>query len=159
MCKALAKFRQEFHIGQNEHGDQSNPYLGHYRVFAGPEEGLDLQVLLEPLEKQLHLPAGFVDIGNRFRGKFEVVGQKDIVFARFRIAVAYPPQRDWAIIGLRACQHDGLIGCDILRFDHRASFNNLELDIFLEPGHKEVFPLVELEEPGKINICSIRSDN
>jgi hypothetical protein len=34
--------------------------LSLYRVFARSEEGLDSQVLLDPLEKKFHLPAAAV---------------------------------------------------------------------------------------------------
>ena len=53
------------------------PGLGHHRVFAGSQKRFDLQVLLDPLEKQLDLPAGLVDAGNRGHRQLEVVGQKD----------------------------------------------------------------------------------
>ena len=37
-----------------------HPYLSHHSILAGPEEGFDLQVLLDPLEEQLNLPPSYI---------------------------------------------------------------------------------------------------
>jgi len=42
---------------QQQEGDQRNIDLGAHGVFAAAEKAADLEVLLEPLEQQLDLPA------------------------------------------------------------------------------------------------------
>ena len=54
----------EFYVRHQQIVDQSDPNLRHDGVFAGPEEALDLEVLLDPLEEQLNLSAALVNRGN-----------------------------------------------------------------------------------------------
>ena len=54
----------EFYVRHQQIVDQSDPDLRSDGVFAGPEEALDLEVLLDPLEEQLNLPAALVNRGN-----------------------------------------------------------------------------------------------
>jgi hypothetical protein len=65
--EAVPQTGQELVIGQQKHGDQRNPELSEHGVFGSPEEGFDLKVLFDPLEKQLYLPALPVDIRDGFR--------------------------------------------------------------------------------------------
>lgn len=58
-----------------------NPDLRLYRVLAGAEEDLDMQVLLDSFEEQLDLPALAVQVGNEFGLEGKVVGQKYDAFA------------------------------------------------------------------------------
>ena len=46
----------EFYVRNQQIVDQRNPDLCFGGVFAGPEEALDLEILLDPLEKQIDLP-------------------------------------------------------------------------------------------------------
>ena len=70
-----AQFSFEFQISQHEVDTEGDPHLGQHGVACGAEEGLDLQVLLDPLEKQLDLPTFFVNFGD-FLG-LQVVGIGD----------------------------------------------------------------------------------
>jgi len=49
---------------EQEHGDECCPNLNLKGVFSGSDEGFDLQVLLDRLEKYLDLPAILVDFGD-----------------------------------------------------------------------------------------------
>ena len=61
----------------HEHVDRdSDPYLAFDRILGCPEETLDAQMLLDPLEEQLHLPSAFVEAADCERGKAEVVGEE-----------------------------------------------------------------------------------
>ena len=60
---------------QHISGDR-DPYLGLHRVLAGAQKRLDAQMLLDPLEEQLHLPALLVQSGDHFRRQREIVGQR-----------------------------------------------------------------------------------
>ncbi len=48
---------------QHIHRD-GGPDLGLHRILGGPVEGLDPQVLLDPLEEQLDLPPALVELGD-----------------------------------------------------------------------------------------------
>ncbi len=47
-----------------------HPNLSHDSILAGPEERFDLQVLLDPFEKQLNLPSGLIDCRYRRNSEF-----------------------------------------------------------------------------------------
>src|SRR5437763_1433183 len=49
-----------------------DPDLSLDRILGSPEESLDAQMLLDPLEEKLHLPAAFVERANRSGWKLEV---------------------------------------------------------------------------------------
>ena len=66
------------HIGA--HGD---PDLRLHGVLAGAQGRLDAQVLLDPFEEQLHLPALPVQVGDQLGLQCEVVGQKRDALAVF----------------------------------------------------------------------------
>ena len=55
--------------------DQGDEELCAHAVFGGCEEVADLEVLLDPFEEQLDLPALFVEFCDVFGGGVEIVGQ------------------------------------------------------------------------------------
>ena len=54
--------------GDEHVGGDGAPDLCLHGVLAGAQESLDTQVLLDPFEEQLDLPATFVERGNRQGG-------------------------------------------------------------------------------------------
>ena len=54
----------ELEIFEQKQGNERGPYLNLQGVGAGADKGFDAQVLFEGLEKQLDLPAAFVDLGD-----------------------------------------------------------------------------------------------
>jgi hypothetical protein len=54
-----------------------DPDLGLDRVLGSPEEGLYTEMLLDPFEEKLDLPAAFVERANRGGWKLEMVCQED----------------------------------------------------------------------------------
>jgi hypothetical protein len=67
--------------------------LRHHGISRVSDEGFDFQILLYPTEKDLDLPALFVNIRYCFGREFEVVGDENIVFASFGILVANPSEQ------------------------------------------------------------------
>src|SRR3984885_612964 len=61
---------------QQQDGDEGCPNLNAQSVFAGPHEALQLEVLLQRLEKELYLPAVLVDGGNGSSSEGEQVRQQ-----------------------------------------------------------------------------------
>ena len=91
-------------------------------MLTGADEGFDLQVLFDPFEKQFHLSANLVDIGNGLGGQVKVVGQKNVALASLRIAVANTTQRDEIFFyGLYAGEFDGLIAGQAFVFQDRVT--------------------------------------
>ena len=64
------------HNGDEHVGAHCNPDLGLHRVLAGAQECLDAQVLLDPFEEQLHLPALAIQGRDQFELERKVVGQE-----------------------------------------------------------------------------------
>ena len=69
----LQGFLHDGHKNINGDGD---PDLSFDCILGGAIKGLDPEMLLDPFEKQLDLPAAAIEVGNRDSGKNEVVGQK-----------------------------------------------------------------------------------
>src|SRR5580704_11201184 len=110
---------------EQQEGDQGCPNLDAQGVFAGADEGLHSEILLQRLEKQLDLPALFVDGGNRGGAEFQQVGEQD----DFPLVVGIPnydaAQRAGTVgQGLNAGEANDLVSTNItilrsreLRFD------------------------------------------
>jgi hypothetical protein len=87
--------------------------LGFDRVFAGSVEGLNTQVLLDPLEEQFNLPAALVESADGGSGQGELVGKEDKILTSVRIAEADAAQMAGIILAaVIAVEGDGLIGED-----------------------------------------------
>lgn len=71
--------------GDQHVGGHVAPDLRFHCVLAGAEKSLNAQVLLDPLEEQLDLPAAFVQSRDRQRWQDRVVGQEDERLARLGI--------------------------------------------------------------------------
>src|SRR6266705_5379874 len=69
-----------------------DPDLSLHGILGGTEEGLDAEVLLDPLEKEFDLPATLVERANRCRWKLEMVRQKHQRLARFRVLETDAPE-------------------------------------------------------------------
>lgn len=85
-CIKRDRKRQVFFDDRSEDINRDrNPYLCLHRVFRGPIECLDPEVLLDPAEKQLDLPAELVKQGDGQSGKNEVVCQECQIAAVFPV--------------------------------------------------------------------------
>ena len=68
------KFEVVFDDGNEAVGDDSDMHLNTHGIFGISPKALDAEMLLDPFEKQFHLPAVAVKQRNVFCGKVEVVG-------------------------------------------------------------------------------------
>src|SRR5713101_763705 len=71
-----AAFELEFLFddGHEDVDTDGNPDLRFHGVYGGAVDGLDTQVLLDPLEEEFHLPPALVEFGNGQRVQHKVVG-------------------------------------------------------------------------------------
>src|ERR1700730_6401603 len=98
-------------------GADGNPDLGLHGVLGRAIKGFDAQMLLDPFEEQLHLPAALVQLRNRQCVQDKVVGEKDQTLAGIRIDILDAAERN-RIFGRRldAGQPDGLIAAQPRQF-------------------------------------------
>src|ERR1035441_4820620 len=91
---------------EQQNGDQGCPNLNAQGVLAGPHEAFHFKVLLKRLEKQLDLPAVFVDGGNGRGPKRQQVAQQYDLPLVDRIPHHHAPQQAWTIsLSLRSEEH------------------------------------------------------
>ena len=76
LMDGLSNFCLEFDVEQHQINNEGNPDLRHDGVFRGAEEGLDLQVLLEPFEEKLDLPTFLVKFSHHLCLQMKRIGQK-----------------------------------------------------------------------------------
>jgi hypothetical protein len=84
---AFVQLRLELDKCQEQVNTQCDPDLSQHCILASTDERFHLQILFDPFKKQLHLPAGLVDIGNSLGSQLEIIGQKNVVSAGLRISV------------------------------------------------------------------------
>ncbi len=129
--------------------DERGPYLRHHGVLACPQEGLDPEVLLYPLEEQLDLPSPLVDRRYCRGGQPEVVRQEDEVPAALRVVEHHAAQSSGIrLADVRKLRFDRFVG------DHAQFFIWLEVlsddhqpRVPPEPCHEESPLAVDLLEP------------
>ena len=64
-----------FQDGDQKINADSDPYLGFDGVGRCTVKGFDSQMLFDPAEKELHLPALLVNIGDGYGGNGKDIGQ------------------------------------------------------------------------------------
>ena len=108
-------------------------------VPGGSVEGLDVKVLLDPLEEEFDLPAFAVQFrdGQRvFNG--EVVGQEAIKLSGLKVLIHNKSHRVRVLPGgVVAGKPDRLIGKDAGTFANRPGLKNLVDHVVFGPGDKE----------------------
>ena len=152
----MLKMQTLLRNGDQQVGGYGNPYLRLHRVLAGAKEPLDAQVLLDPFEEQLHLPALAVQVGNQFGLQSEVVGQKHQAFPC--VVLDHHPAQRCRIVLARIVrrQHTRLIADHCrARPVHRLRIAPLELGVAFGTRHKESLGLVNHEQAGEIQITPV----
>ena len=142
--------------GNKDIGGNGDPDLGFYRIDGSTVEGLDAEMLFDPLEEQFDLPSAFVECGNGQRGKDEIVGQKNELLFPVGIEVLYTAeffritrQRFWRN------QHDGLIASKTVGSIHRVGVDSPELVVFLGSCDEEGKQLSKNIEPFEVQVTAI----
>ena len=141
----------------NEHvGRHGAPDLRLDCVLAGAQKTLDAQVLLDPLEEQLHLPSVLVQGGNSQCRQACVVGQKYQRLARFWVFESNTAQVFGIVLG-----DVEAVECNALIADHagisigRRRIHAPRIHTPLGAGDKEGAGLMHLVQPSEIQISPI----
>ena len=142
--------------GNQQVGRYGDPYLRLDGILAGTEEHLDAQVLLDPFEEQLHLPALAVQVGNQLGLEREVVGQKHQAFACTVLDHHAAHRRGVVLARIVSREHARLIA-QHRRIDpiHRVRVTPFEFGIALGAGHKESVGFVNDEQSCEIQIAPV----
>ena len=144
---------------QNSHeqinGD-GTPDLGAHGVGTGAVKGFDSEMLLDPFEEQLDLPAALIQLRDGQRGCSEVVGQKDQSLARFEITITDASQRCGIIVlGQHARRDDRLVEAQSCGFVHRTGVATDEAEVFLGARDEEGGTLMQVVQSGEVQIPAI----
>ena len=136
------------------------PYRRIHCVLGGSVEGLDVQMLLDPLEEQLDLPALAVEFCNsQWIFNRKVVGQEAIDLSCLKVLIHNKPQRVRILPG-RVIAHelDGLIRKNARTFVDWSGLNHFVGHIVLGSHDKVGFflPEVLVELPKATYPLSIR---
>ena len=134
----------------------SDPDLGLYGVFAQAIKGFDAKVLLDPLEEELDLPAGFVYLRDHNGVDLEVVGYEDQAFPCCCIQKAYSAQvAPVEAFCFRSVETNRLIGSQSNGLVYRARFANVVTHVDLRPGYEERQSGMNPIESSKIDVSTI----
>src|SRR5579885_39476 len=127
----------------NQHVDRDgDPDLGFDRVLRGSKEGLDAQVLLDPLEEQLDLPAHSVQLRNAQRRQRTLVGQQHEQQIVGGIVELHPPQA-LRIGRCAAAKQDSLIASYASALVDRARVGSPKTQIAIGTYHEKCAGLAQ----------------
>ena len=134
----------------------ANPYLRFDSIGRRAVKGFDSEMLLDPFEEQLHLPAASVELGDDYRGLGHVVGQEHQLFGGFRIGIPYP-SKSFGILTERlvAGQDNSLVEANAGSFVDRRGVASTEPEIAFCASYKKCHFLMDAIKPCKVDIGSV----
>jgi hypothetical protein len=149
-CQALA------HDGHQHIDGDGRPDLCFHGVLGKSVEGLDAQVLLDPFEEQLHLPAALVQLRNGKCGQGKIVGEKDQLATRFRIAVADTAHiLGIALQRIETHQADGLVATQPSAFVDGMRSHAAKTKVLSRANDEKRQTLCQRVEPREIQVSAI----
>ena len=138
--------------------DDGNMYLYTYGILRSSPKGLDAEVLLDPFEEQLNLPAILVQQGNVLGGKLEVVRVVCEGPMQLWSVINDAPEREGVILLVPlSCEPDRLVTKDIVRafrevFPVFDSIIGMELLTYDEERSR----LMDGEESCEVKVASVK---
>ena len=142
---------------QQQIGDHRHPDLCQHCVLVGAEEGLDLQMLLDPLEEQLHLPTPFVQIGDSLRREIEAVGEELHVLLRFRIDESDEAERFRVCLSGFSFEVSGPVAPNTASGFDRVGVTTDKTRPPLHPGDKERAVAVQTEPISAVEVTAVEN--
>src|SRR6516162_6642156 len=135
-----------------------NGNLGAHGIFAGTVESFDPQMLFDPFEEQLDLPARAVDLRYRQRRQAEVVGQKYQRLTRLGIAIADAANHlGIGALNIETVQNHRLVETQTGAFVHEARIPSSAAEILPRASDKESPVLVDPVQSSKIQVSSVHN--
>jgi len=142
--------------GDEHVGGHGAPDLRLDCVLAVAKKLLDAQVLFDPFEEQLHLPAAFVQRCDGQGRQGRVVGQEDQGLLGLGVFEANAPQVLGVVLGcIVSVQRNGLIANDAAALVHFGRVHAPGVHIAFGSSHKEGACLMHLEQACKVDVASV----
>src|SRR5882762_2411718 len=124
--------------------------------FGYPEELLDPQMLLDPLEEQLDLPSALVEGADGRGRQTELIGEEHQGFPRLGIAQPDAPQVLGVMLaGVVTVERDGLIADDPRRPVGRGRIDAMGIHVRFGAGDEEGAGEMQPMEAGEIDVAAI----
>src|SRR3954452_5015665 len=142
--------------GDEDVDRDGDPDLGLHRVFGCPEEPFDPEMLLDPLEEQLDLPAAFVERADGRGRQAKLVGEEHQRLARLGVPEADAPQMFGVMpAGIVTIESNGLIADDPNGTVARGGIDPVGIHVRFGTGDKEGAGQMQPMEPDEIDIAAI----
>ncbi len=126
------------------------------RIVGRAVERFDAEVLFDPFEEQLYLPATPIKFGNREGGECKIVGQKDEGLVACRIVILDAPQVvGVGPTGIKPREPNGLIAPEPRLLVDGVGIEPAALEVGLGPDNKEGGALSEHRQSGEVEIPTI----
>src|SRR3954452_1177263 len=148
------------HPFEQQDSDQNCPNLDTQGVFAGADEALHFQVLLQSFEEELDFPPVFVDGGDGGGTEVHQVGEQHDLPLAHRIPNDHAAEREQAVrLSFSASELNQLIGPDIPVRRHGSLVQNFISRVVFQPGDEENLPLRPSGEQGVVVVAAIHCHN
>src|SRR5258706_814099 len=143
---------------RQEHvNDRPDPNLCSDGVGRGAVEAFQTQVLLDPFEKQFHLPALAIHAGDGGSRQSKVVAQERQPPARFRIDKPDSSQPCWIVsFAVVPDQVDDLIADDSSGLVGRSGFDSSVAKVLASAGDEERASGGEAIQPGELQVSAVQ---
>ena len=144
--------------GNEAVGDDGDMNLYAHCIFGFPPETLDLEMLLDPFEEQLHLPPIFVKESDVLGCKIEVVRVVNEAPLKFRGIVDNSSDDSWVLLlVLLLGEADTLVFENIVSpIQNALPVDNLVGRLTLLPDDEESPEYVDAIEPGEVKVASVK---
>ena len=145
-----------FDDGDEQVNRDSNPDLSLQGVWRGSIESLDTEMLFDPLEKQLDLPAASIELSNGGCRQGKVVGQENVPYVVFGIEEPDAAKFFWVrLSGADALESDDLITEHSDGFIDIKRVKAIESRIAFRARDEEGRGKTDLIETGEIQIAAV----
>lgn len=143
--------------GNEAVSDDGDVYLDADGIFRLAPKSLDLKMLLDPLEEQLHLPPIFVKEGNVLGTEHEVVRVVDKAALQLRCIIDNPPERTRVfLLVLLLGEADALVSENVVgTVKHVFPIDNLVCGLAFLPDDEESLEHTNLIEPCKVEVAPV----
>src|SRR5215472_8596137 len=144
------------HDGDEDVDGYGDPQLRLHCTFRGTVEPLDAQMLLDPREEQLDLPAAFVELADGDGRQGEMVGDENELLAGFAVVEANTAEvLGIAAPGLGTVERDGLVADDAGGTIGGRRVDAVRIHVRLGAGDEEGAGLVEDMQAIEIDVAAI----
>ena len=142
--------------GNEAVGDNGHVYLYADCVFRFSPKALDLKMLLDPFEKEFHLPPIFIEQGNVLRTEVEVVRIIDEASMKlWRIIDNSSDNTRILLLILLLGEADGLV-FEYISVENTLAIDDLICRLALLPDDKECSKHIDPIEPGEVKVASVK---